>query len=59
MPTTYDLDTERRDIDVAADISRYIPDDNPWLVLMLQSRKQNTTDPEFKWFEEDVFGLVQ
>lgn len=57
MPVlTYDLDTERRDIDVSDKIARYIPNANPWLVMSLQSRKKSTTDYEFKWWEEDVYG---
>ena len=57
MPvTTFDLDTLRRDLDVATDIARYIPDETPWTVMLLQSRKKSTQTAEFYWWEEDVYG---
>ena len=56
---TFDLDDQRRDLDVATDIARYVPDETPWTVMLLQSRKKATKTAEFYWWEEDVYGLVQ
>ena len=53
---TWALDTERRTIDIANEIARYLVEENPWLTILLQSRKETTSDPEFKWWEEDVYG---
>lgn len=53
---TYDLDSQRRDLDVAKDIARYIPEENPWLVMTLQSRKKATQTAAFYWWEEDVYS---
>jgi hypothetical protein len=53
---TFDLDSQRRDLDVARDIARYIPDETPWTVMLLQSRKKPTKTAAFYWWEEDVYG---
>lgn len=53
---TYDLDSQRRDLDVAKDIARYIPEENPWLVMTMQSRKKNTRTAVFYWWESDVYA---
>ncbi|TYO95132.1 SU10 major capsid protein [Desulfallas thermosapovorans] len=53
---TFDLDTQRRDLDVARDIARYMPDETPWTVMLLQSRKKGTQTAQFFWWEEDVYG---
>lgn len=53
---TFDLDTQRRDLDVAKDIARYMPDETPWTVMLLQSRKKATQTAQFFWWEEDVYG---
>lgn len=57
MPVlTFDLDSQRRDLDVAAEISRHVPDETPWTVMLLQSRKKASKTAEFYWWEEDVYG---
>lgn len=57
MPVlTYDIDKDRRDIDVSSDIARLIPDDSPFAVLLMRSRKKVTETAEFKWFDEEPGG---
>jgi hypothetical protein len=53
---TFDLDTLRRDLDVTPVIARLIPEENPWVVMLLQSRKKGLKTAEFYWFEEDPYG---
>jgi hypothetical protein len=55
----FDLDSQRRDLDVSKEIARYIPDETPWTVMLLQSRTKSTKTAEFYWWESDVYGLVQ
>ena len=57
MPVlTFDLDTQRRDLDIAKDIARYIPEETPWTVMLMQSRKKATQAAQFFWWEEDIYG---
>jgi len=56
---TFDFDTQRRDLDVSKEITRYIPEENPWLVMLTQSRTKGTKTATFYWWEEDVYALVQ
>lgn len=57
MPVlTFDLDMQRRDLDVAAEIARLVPEENPWVVMLLQSRKRPTRTAEFYWWESDPYG---
>ncbi|MEW6045006.1 MAG: DUF5309 family protein [Bacillota bacterium] len=57
MPVlTFDLDFQRRDIDVSDEIARYVPNETPFTVVLLQSRKKKTNTAEFYWWEEDVYG---
>jgi hypothetical protein len=53
---TFDLDFQRRDIDVSKEIARYMPDETPWTVMLMQARKKATRTAEFYWWEEDVYG---
>lgn len=53
---TWNLDTQRRDIDVSKTIDRYLTEENPWLVLLLRSRKKVTTDPSFYWWETQPYA---
>jgi len=53
---TFDLDFQRRDIDVSKEISRYVPDETPWTVMLMQARKRGTRTAEFYWWEEDLLG---
>ncbi len=53
---TFDLDFQRRDIDVSKEISRYVPDETPWTVMLMQARKKATRTAEFYWWEEDLLG---
>lgn len=57
LPTlSYDLDDQRRDLDVSKEIIRTTPDATPFTVMMLKSRKKPTRTAEFYWWEEDAFG---
>ncbi len=57
MPVlTFDIDRERRDIDVSEDIARLIPDDSPFVVILMRAKKKVTETAEFKWFEEEPGG---
>lgn len=53
---TYDIDRERRDIDVSAEIARLIPDDSPFTVILMRARKKVTDTAEFIWYEEEPGG---
>lgn len=53
---TFDLDTQRRDLDVSKEIVRYMPEENPWLVMTLQSRKIPTRTAAYYWWESDVYS---
>ena len=53
---TFDIDNLRRDLDVATEIARLIPEENPWVVMLLQSRKKATRTAEFYWWESDPYG---
>lgn len=53
---TFDLDTQRRDLDVSKEIARLIPEENPWVVMLLQSRKRGTRTAEFYWWEEEPYA---
>lgn len=50
---TFDIDRERRDIDVAKEIARLVPDATPFAVILMRARKQATQTSEFIWFEEE------
>lgn len=54
--TTYNLDDQRRDLDVSKEIIRTTPDATPFTVMMLKSRKKPTKTAEFYWWEEDAFA---
>lgn len=57
MPvTTWDIDRERREIDVSRDIARYLPNANPFTVILMRARKRELSDPEFVWYDEEPFG---
>jgi hypothetical protein len=54
MPVlTYDIDKDRRDIEVADDILRLVPDANPFLVVLSRARKKAVKSAEYKWFDEE------
>lgn len=53
MPVrTFDIDRDRRDIDVSPLISDLIPDDAPFTVILNKARKRATDTAEFVWFEQ-------
>jgi hypothetical protein len=57
MPVlTFDLDSQRRDLDVSKEIARYVPDETPWTVMLLQSRTKATKATEFYWWDEEPYG---
>ena len=53
---TYDIDRERRDIDVSKDIARLLPDETPFAAILMRARKENTNTAEFVWFDEEPGG---
>lgn len=50
---TFGINKDRRDIDVASDIARLIPDANPFLVILMRARKKATNTAEFHWWDSE------
>lgn len=42
---------ERRDLDVAKEIARLVPDANPFLTILQRAKKANTRTAEFSWYD--------
>lgn len=53
---TYSIDKERRNIDVAKDIARLVPDTSPFMVVLMRAKKKATRTAEFRWYEEEPGG---
>ena len=53
---TYDIDRERRDIDVSKDIARLLPDETPFAAILMRAKKENTNTAEYVWFDEEPGG---
>jgi hypothetical protein len=53
---TYTIDRERRDIDVAGDIARLVPDASPFTVILMRAKKKPTQTAEFAWYDEEPGG---
>lgn len=57
MPvTTFDIDRERRELDVSREIARYLPNANPFTVILMRARKRAANDPELIWYDEEPYG---
>lgn len=57
MPVlSFDIDRLRRDIDVSDEIMRLIPEENPWLVMTMQSRELPTLTAEYNWFDGEPWA---
>lgn len=57
MPvTTFEIDRERREIDVSKEIARYVPNASPFTVILMRARKKSTVSPEFQWYDEEPYG---
>jgi len=50
---TYGVDRERRDLDVAKEIARLVPDANPFLSILQRAKKSNTRTAEFSWYDSE------
>lgn len=50
---TYGVDRGRRDIDVAKDIARLVPDANPFLSILQRAKKSVTQTAEFYWYDSE------
>jgi hypothetical protein len=46
------VDRDRRELDIDPELVYIVADETPWTVLLRNARKQNTTDPEFIWYEQ-------
>lgn len=49
---TYNIDTERRDIDVSKEISMLVPEATPFLTILMRARKVPVNSTEFTWYDE-------
>ena len=49
---TYNIDTERRDIDVSKEISMLVPEATPFLTILMRARKVPVNSTEFTWYAE-------
>ena len=50
---TSDIDYQRRDIDVASNISELMPDLTPFLTILMKAKKKTTRSTEFIWYEDE------
>jgi len=51
--SSYHIDRDRRDIDISSDIYKLLPDANPFLVILMQARKNPVNSLEYIWFDEE------
>lgn len=51
--STYNIDSQRRDIDVASDIPLLVPDATPFLVVLMRAAKESVNSMEFTWFDSE------
>jgi len=52
---TFDIDRERRDIDVSKKIFELQPDETPFIVVLSKARKQPAQSAEVVWWEDDLY----
>jgi len=51
--TTYNIDSDRRDIDVSNDIAQLMPEATPFLSILMRARKVPVNSMEFIWYDEE------
>ena len=51
--TTYNIDSDRRDIDVSSDIAQLMPEATPFLTILMRARKIPVNSMEFIWYDEE------
>jgi hypothetical protein len=49
--TTYKVDSDRRDIDIANDIARLMPEATPFITILMRARKVPVDSQEFIWYD--------
>jgi len=49
---TYDVDTDRRVIDVSKEISYLVPEATPFISLLMRARKVPVSSTEFIWYDQ-------
>jgi len=51
--TTYQVDSDRRAIDIASDIAQLMPEATPFLTILMKARKVPVNSQEFIWYDQD------
>jgi len=51
--STYDVDSDRRDIDVSSKIADLMPEATPFLSILVKARKDPVNSTEFIWYDEE------
>lgn len=54
--TTFDIDRDRREIDVTKKIAEYRPDESPFVVLLMRARKRPTINTELQWWDDEPWA---
>lgn len=54
--TTYDIDRDRREIDVTKRIAEERPDESPFIVILMRARKRPTTNTELQWWDDQPWA---
>jgi hypothetical protein len=54
---TFDIDRDRRTIDVAKEIALLEPDDSPFTVILMRARKKAANGAEIVWFDDKLGAL--
>lgn len=54
--TTYDIDRDRREIDVSERIAEERPDESPFMVILMKARKRVTTNSELQWWDDQPWA---
>ena len=52
--TTFDVDSDRRDIDISNEIALLMPEATPFITILMRARKVPVDSQEFIWFDEDA-----
>lgn len=52
--TTFNIDTDRRDLDVASDILELQPSETPFLVIGQRASQSSANSMEVTWFDDDL-----
>jgi hypothetical protein len=52
--TTYNIDYDRRDIDISSEISYLLPEATPFLTILMRASKVKTGSVEFVWYDKDA-----